>query len=456
MWASQNVSVDEARRRGHRVRDMVENDIDPTLKAKEWITGVSVARQLTALEAAGPRSVPWSEAKTMFLGHIKDSRRPATWEDYTAILDKTPELAVLDGRKVAGITDLQIAEIIAAIHKRKQPHSEHVLRVLSSMWTFLARPENRGRTGVMPLVLRGVKAPDRTRSESGEEGHEEEDKPPTFEQLGRTMAVAKLGALGVAGSNAILLLLGSAQRRRPVASARYQDFRAFDEESLWCMAPFHRKTANKKRSKGKHLVPLIGFAAEAHRVLHDLTCEHDSDYLLPVSRSRRKGTAPKTLHSPPDYINKLLAAIPGGVTSGHPVRAALASYGPSVLGWGQHDSKLILDHLEGFDPGDVTAQHYNTDPQILKKRQMMKQWTNWLDKLAAEAVATDPTLADREATRQAIYRQRYGDDAWQAAIDNSKGQPLPWSDAAITKREERGAKRRKERAQMRAFAVAAE
>jgi hypothetical protein len=456
MWAAQHVSVDEARRRGHRIRDMVENGADPTLKAKEWMTGVSVARQLSALEAAGPRSLPWKDAKAMFLHFIKAARRPATWDDYTAILDNTPELAVLEGRMVAGITDLHIAEIIAKIHARKEPHSEHVLRVLSSMWTHLARPEHRNRTGVTPMMLRGVKAPDRTRSESGEDGHEEDDKPPTLLELGRTLAVAKLGALGVAPSAAVMLLLGSAQRRRPVASARYQDFKPFAPEVLWSMPPYFRKTANKKRSKGRHHVPLVGFAAEAAGILHDLTAETGSDWYLPVSRSRHKGTAPKTPHSPPDYINKLLAAIPGGVKSGHPVRAALASYGPEHLGWGQHDSKLILDHLEGFDPGDVTAQHYNTDPQILKKRQMMKAWTDWLDKLAAEAIAADPLLKDREAMREVIYRRRYGDDAWQAAIRNARGLPLPWSDAAITVKTERSAKRRKERAQLAAFAVAAE
>jgi len=40
-WAFQNVSPDEARRRGTGVRDTVENKVDPTLKIREWVTGVS-------------------------------------------------------------------------------------------------------------------------------------------------------------------------------------------------------------------------------------------------------------------------------------------------------------------------------------------------------------------------------------------------------------------------------
>lgn len=455
MWAAQHVSADEARRRGHRVRDMIEHGADPTMRINEWLTGVSVVRQLSALEAAGPRSVPWKEAKALFLGFIKGARRPATWEDYTAILDRTPELAVLDGRKVATITDTQIAEIIAKIHKRKEPHSEHVLRVVKSMWTFLARPEHRGVTGVIPDTLRGVKAPDRSRSEAGEEGHVEGPKPPTLMELGRTMAVAKLGALGVVQSAAVLLVMGSAQRRRPVASATCYDFKNFGPETLWSMRPFFRKTANKKRSKGKHLVPLVGFAAAAARTLEDLA--GDGEWMIPVTRARRAGTQPKTPHAPADYINKLFDRIPGGASSSHPVRAALASYGPEHLGWNEDDSKLILDHMEGHSSDDVTAQHYNTHPQLGKKRRMMKQWTDWLDKLAVEAVAADPMLADREAMREAIYRRMYGDEAWQAAIIKARGLPLPWSDAAITAKEARLAKIRAKRLSSRlTFLQAAE
>jgi hypothetical protein len=30
---------------------------------------------------------------------------------------------------------------------------------------------------------------------------------------------------------------------------------------------------------------------------------------------------------------------------------------------------MILDHLEGFEPADVTAQHYNPSPMLVRKRQ---------------------------------------------------------------------------------------
>jgi hypothetical protein len=239
-----------------------------------------------------------------------------------------------------------------------------------------------------------------------------------------------------------------------VASANSHDFRHFGKEVLWAMRPYFRKTANKKKSKGKHLVPLVGFAAEAQLTLEDLA--GDSEWLVPVTRARHAGTKPKTPHSPPDYVNKQLDRIPGGINNPHQVRAALASYGPEYLGWLEDDSKLILDHLEGFSSDDVTAQHYNSHPQIVKKRAMMQAWTDWLDKLAAEAVAADPMLKDREAVREAIYRKSNGDEAWQSAINRAKGLPLPWSDKAIEAKADRSKRRRGERVRLATFLEAAE
>lgn len=60
--------------------------------------------------------------------------------------------------------------------------------------------------------------------------------------------------------------------------------------------------------------------------------------------------------------------------------------------------------------GDVTAQHYNTHPELVKKRAMMRAWIGWLEKQEAAAVAADPVLLDREAMAEQIYRIRYGED----------------------------------------------
>ena len=172
-------------------------------------------------------------------------------------------------------------------------------------------------------------------------------------------------------SAALLLLAGTAQRRRPIAGANTADFQSFDDEWLWVMPPYFRKTARKKRSRGRHLVPLIGFAAQAADRLDKLAGEQP--WLLPVARPRRIGQQPKLPHVNPRAVRDAIESMPGVEFSSHGLRAALATYGPEDLGWLAADAKLILDHLEGFDAGDVTAQHYNTHPELVKKRAMMKR-----------------------------------------------------------------------------------
>jgi Arm DNA-binding domain len=418
-----DVLPDEARRRAWEVKSRCQQGIDPTPQVIAWITGVPIHRQ----PAKGVKSVSWESARSLFLDHIKRTRRPATHDDYRAILENTPEIVALNDKTVAEVTEFDIAALLSAVSKRTEAHAEHVQRVLSSMWTFLAGPEHRPTTGVTPGCIRHVRAPERTRREIGDYNpdYTKQDSvgPPDRLEIGRYMAIARLGVFGARTSAALLLLAGSAQRRRPVAGAHAADFSTFDGEWLWSMPPYFRKTARKKRSSGKHQVPLIGFAAEAAAELHRLG--NGQGWLLPAARARRLGQVPKQPHIDPRSISEAIESMPGVSFSAHGFRAALATYGSEDLGWAPADSKIILDHMEGFDPGDVTAQHYNTDPAIAKKRAMMSAWTSWLEQRAADAIAADPTLLDREAVAEQVYRIRYGDDAWKRACDRKV---RPWQD----------------------------
>ncbi len=291
------------------------------------------------------------------------------------------------------------------------------------MWTFLSGPENRPTTGVAPGAIRHVRAPERTRREIGDynDPAEAHAGPPDRLQIGRFVAIARLGVYGERMSAALLLLAGSAQRRRPVAGAHAADFGQYGDEWLWSMPPYFRKTARKKRSSGKHQVPLIGLAASAAAELHRLG--DGQGWLLPVARARRLGQTRKQPHIDPRAISEAIESMPGVSFSAHGFRAALATYGSEDLGWAPADAKLILDHMEGFEAGDVTAQHYNTDPAIAKKRAMMAAWATWLEQRADDAIAADPTLLDREAVGEQVYRIRYGDEAWKAACGRGK---KPW------------------------------
>jgi hypothetical protein len=114
---------------------------------------------------------------------------------------------------------------------------------------------------------------------------------------------------------------------------------------------------------------------------------------------------------------------------GHSWRKALASYGSKALGWTDDDAKLILDHLEGHEPNDVTAQFYNSNPAILRKRRMMTEWQTFLDRCEAEAIAADPVLKDPQRLGELCYIHYYGEKshAYVGNVARRKGRPLPWS-----------------------------
>jgi hypothetical protein len=122
--------------------------------------------------------------------------------------------------------------------------------------------------------------------------------------------------------------------------------------------------------------------------------------------------------------------MPGVEFSSHAVRYAFATYGERDLGFKPGEAKVILDHMEGVEPTDVTGSFYSSDPQIGRKREMMRAWARWCDVWADRAIAADPLLLDRAFMLEEIYRARYGEKRLERRIENRKKQGLPlWGDS---------------------------
>jgi len=225
--------------------------MDPETLVREFATGITAADQIKVAAEAPPPSWNWKFARDEFLKEIKRIRRPATYDDYNNILHNTPELRRFHDRDVAEIKSEEIAEAIAEIHKRVQPHSEHVLRVISSMWTFLGAAVRHRETSVTANLLRGVKAPERTRKERGDPSaaaHLAKDVPTEIE-LGRVLVIARAKIFSREISDALELMLGSSQRRRPIITAKAKDFLPDAGDLIWHMEPYFRKTASRRRSQ---------------------------------------------------------------------------------------------------------------------------------------------------------------------------------------------------------------
>jgi hypothetical protein len=293
--------------------------------------------------------------------------------------------------------------------------AEGVLRVLKSMWTFLADGERQEQTSVVPNLLLRAKAPDRTRNEIGDpnridEDRERGDAPPEIE-LGRALAIARAGVLPDRVSLGLQLLFASVQRRRAVIGANRWRFKTYAEtpdEEAWYVPPYYRKSGSKRGNRS-HLVPLVGWGAEAVRKLDRLSDSEDGPgWLFPARRTRGMiSEGVPAGHADVGLLNNYLSVLPGVDFSPHFVRYAFSTYGERDLGFHKSEAKVILDHMEGTEPDDVTGKFYSSDPSIRRKREMMMLWAGWLDEWCAKAVAADPMLSDHEALVEAIYRERY-------------------------------------------------
>jgi len=185
-------------------------------------------------------------------------------------------------------------------------------------------------------------------------------------------------------------------------------------------------------------VPIVGWAADAAK-----RRQQSGKYLFPVTRPRCIGDKPKNEHMSADVLNHAIRAMPGvnSSLSPHAVRRAFGTYGRKYLGFAYGEARIILDHMERMGEeeretklgGDVTHDSYDLDPLLKRKREMMLAWVAWLDDKAAEAVAADPMLRDRDALRTAVYIARYGEDLWEKRVLKARkeGRPVWPADDAV-------------------------
>jgi integrase len=426
------LSLTGARTLAMRVSEMARKDQNPASFLAAFASGVSVETHLKR-EAARPKpSWTWQKAKEEFLADVKRSRREDTHRDYRGKL-RVPELSRFDNRMVNTITRNDVAAAIADVHARgAEAMAEGMVRVIKRFWSWLAEAVRQDTTNVQDGVMTKLQAPERTRVEIGEEAFDPDnelgDAPPEIE-IGRALVIARLRYFPERISLGIELLIGTCQRRRAVTGAHRMRFRKYLEvvgEEAWYVPPYFRKSGTKRGNRS-HLVPCIGFAAHAVDRLDRLSdFEGSNGWLFPAAKRTKSDRG----HAEAGLFNDYFSSMPRVNFSPHAVRYALATYGERDLGFRPGEAALILDHLEGVEPNDVTGQFYSSDPQIGRKREMMRAWVNWCDKWAARAIAADPLLLDREYMLEMIYRTRYGDERLERRIEVRKklGMPL-WGTA---------------------------
>jgi integrase len=425
--------VKTARELASKLFELARKGQNPAIYLAARAHGVSIETQLKR-EAERPKpSWSWQKAKEEVLADVRRSRREGTHRDYNGKL-RVPEFSRFEGRMVNTITRNDVAAAIADIHSRgAESMSEGVVRVTKRFWNWLADPVRQNATNVQEGVMAKLRPPERTRVEIGEmpfdRDRERGDAPPEIE-IGRALVIARQGYFPKRISLGIELLIGTCQRRRAVTGAnetRFEHYLQAKGEQAWYVPPYFRKSGTKRGNRS-HLVPCVGFAARAVDELGRLVdYETYTGWLFPAAKRTKSDRG----HAEAGLFNDYFAIMPGVNFSPHDVRYAFATYGERDLRFKPREAALILDHLEGIEPNDVTGQYYSSDPQIGRKREMMKAWIGWCDNWAARALAADPLLLDREYMQEMFYRARYGEERLERRIQfrKKRGWPL-WDGAA--------------------------
>ena len=419
------VTPKDARQRAWQVRTQIVQGLDPTMLVTSLVTGVAVSEQME-LRVVNKPSWEWLNAIDRYLIDIKGVTRQATRDDYKDTLENTPELKPFVGRKVCDITRGEIMGAVEKVRKRGvKTHHKKVLTVCRGFFNWLGNDLRKGQTSVPENFLLGAKA---GAAERNVIGRRVVNKGiPDVHPIGRALAIARSGVLGTLPSLGIQLVIGGVARRRTTVSVRIEDVRPYQIRDPkifnWYQPPAFRKTADKIHSESAHQVPLVGWATEIITTLEKRLSEDEweSGWLFPAARLRRIGQPQKDPFMAEDTLNNNMSAMPGvsGALSPHALRRAFGSYGSMFGKFAKDEAKIILDHSEGVGD-DVTRGHYDLDPRMGRKVEMMTWWVNWLDEQCAAAIAADPMLLDMEVLRQACYIQRYGQDVWDAKVTKAR------------------------------------
>ena len=377
----------------------------------EWIQERRIEyRKVEAPKSAveDPRqSIYWTyrQALDAYLDHVKRTLSSPTHRDYRQTL-QSADLRLLDKRPVPSITRRELSTIIARVHRSgREPTSEAIARKIKPFWKWMSEDLQIDKTGVEPDIMRGLKAPARSRRDEDDDDLDESLYVPPMHEIGRILAITRSGALDPIVGLAIELMIFAPQRRRAVAMALTSKFESIGEtEGLWRVPAHHRKTAIRRGDKSDLVLPLPGPAWAA--VTKAKTFGDDDRRRLFFRRATPRATATTTDYIDPGTLTKTFSYMPGITASPHDLRRGFATHGQRALGFSLLDAKSILDHSRGFDPGDVTMTHYALHDGTHFTWRIMRSWGDHVEKACAEALEFDDRLRDVDWLKRQLYEAR--------------------------------------------------
>ena len=359
----------------------------------------------------------FAEARTSYLEHVKATKSSSTHVDYRQIL-QSRDLSGLDPEQVSNLTRQQFAEILDDIHRSgREPHAEHVARVVRPFWTWLGKDAQLARSGVVPGSMDGLRAPERSRIDDDDDDEDQDDGyVPSLEEMGRAIALARNPAISASIGSAIELMTWTLQRRRAIVEARVKDFTPAVDGGLWRVPPASRKGRKKNGKKKRPLVVPLPPAAWAcvQRALQ-ARADQGSDYLFPSEG--------ESGHMHVSTLSHMIGFLPGIKASGHDLRRGFATHGEAIVGFLRTDTMSILDHEDNAfsvrevthrtatGSNDMTGIHYALHSGTHRTWVIMRAWASALEPHVAAALS-DPAVTNAKLISVEIAaarrRQREG------------------------------------------------
>ncbi len=346
----------------------------------------------------------WSECCEKYLEVVEKYNRPDTHRTYSSALQHET-FAPLKSMLLSQITATDIRkcrDTLAALGKNRQLASTMQQVRACMAWAC----EHEKESGISISVAAGVKTFVKTKSVSIEEAIAEQEFDPELENsFNRRLSEREIGILQretrsmkIEDRLMTILALYTAQRRLTVASALKRAFVQHPEYGFcWIIHPGSRKTGtvrsrNKNRGskpKRPHAIPLPPAAEKAVKQALEVCSREDLPWLFPQLRLRRKGDAGDR-HISVKSLNESFKSLQAegkplhsdDIFSPHDLRHTFVTYMSETRKVPKKLYTLITEHSEGRDDEGTSETHYNAYLMMPEKSDVLKIWSDYLEKAA--------------------------------------------------------------------------
>ena len=384
------LSLKTARELARRWRQQIREGVDPKREAERQREAQQAEH--AEREAAAQRQQQLGTVEKLFdlyIGDLElDGKRSANYVRAVYERDIAPAIGSL---KAHDITEDHCADIIAAVADRGAlVLANRVRGYLVSAFNFGMEakriPRWRARAPEFEIIANPAAQTRKALDESsivGERALSAEELrrvwlalDEAFEVVGGNGA-SRLVRVDIYTATALRLLFATGQRVEEVLHATWDEFDT--KAMLWSIPASRRKNRAKNKSKEPHVVPL----EPLHLRLLDAVRPHSGGgrYLFPVRVREGQLPKPRDHRSLSQAVGRLCARLDMEPWSPRDIRRTW-----KTLAGAQRIDLELRNRIQGHAFSDVGSRHYDRFDYLDAKREAMRTWCAFLERLLAPTV----------------------------------------------------------------------